>query len=375
MFLFGYIENTKGVSYPLIKADFGISWEEQGVLVSVLSFSYVLFCLAGGIFLGSFGVRKAFIAGFIFMIAGLVGVFILRGFLPAAAALFVVSASFGLFEVSMNALATQVFITRTALLMNILNFFYGAGSIFSPRAAGTIAAALGWRSAYLFSIPLVLLFFVISLFTRFPHPEEREQENTGTKKVSFLTAVRTPMVWKFSLVLGLMMAVEIGSVNWGGLYFQEVYHLDPKTRGAAFISNFYILFTLSRLLSGFAIEKIGYLRSLFIAALAAVFIFILGIVLGPGGVDILPGLGIFAAIFWPTLMAVAMGYFRGDAPVMTSAIIVIAGTLNSGIQLLIGFINRLAGPAWGYRSNLFYALLVVGGLIMLSRCMRRPYKA
>jgi len=379
MLVFGFIENIKGVSFPLIKTDFGISWEQQGVMVSVLSFSYVLFCLIGGILLGSFGVKKALAAGFVFMILGLAAVFFLRGFLPASAALFVVFAAFGLFEVTINALATQVFITRAALLMNILNFFYGVGSSLSPRVAGSLSAVLGWRSTYLFPMPLVLFLFIVSLFTRFPKPEEREHENTGentgTKRASFLTALRTPMVWIFSLVMGLMVAVEISSANWGGLYFQEVYHLDPETAGAAFVSNFYIFFTISRLLSGFAIEKIGYLRSLFIAALAVVFIFILGFILGPKGIYVLPGLGIFAALFWPTLMAVAMGYFRRDAAVMTSAIIVIGGTLNSGIQLLVGFINRLAGPAWGYRSGLFYALLIVVSLVILSRRMRRPYKA
>ena len=154
-----------------------------------------------------------------------------------------------------------------------------------------------------------------------------------------------------------------------------MYKLDIKTSGAAFISNFYILFTISRLLSGFVIEKIGYLRSLFIAAIAAVFIFILGFILGGKGIYVLPGLGFFTAIFWPTLLAVAMGYFKEDSPVMTSAIIVIAGALNSGIQFLIGLANRLAGPAWGYRSCLLYAIISVAALVVLFRCMRRPYKA
>ncbi|MCL2320298.1 MAG: MFS transporter [Treponema sp.] len=375
MFLFGYIENIKGVSYPLIKTDFGISYERQGVMVSVLSLSYVLFCLVGGIILGRFGVKKAFITGFVFMILGLGGVFFLGGFLPVASALFVVSASFGLFEVSINALATQIFTSRAALLMSLLHFFYGAGSSVSPRVAGALAAPLGWRMVYLLSIPLVLIFFIFSLFTRFPRQEETEQEKTGVKKAGFLTALKTPMVWVFSIALGLMVTVEISSVNWAGLYFQDVYHLDPKTRGAAFVSIFFVLFTISRLLSGFAIEKIGYMRSLFIAALAAFCVFFLGFVLGARGIYVLPVLGFFVAVFWPTAMAVAMGYFREDAPVMTGAIIVIAGALNSGIQFLIGVINRTMGPAWGYRSCLFYALLTVASLVAVRRYMRHPYKS
>jgi len=371
MILFGFIENIKGVTFPLIKTGFNASYEQQGIMVSLMSLAYMLFCLIGGIILGSWGVKKAFATGFIFMVLGLVGIFFMPNFWLATAALFLIGSAFGLLEVSSNALATQLFTTRAALFMSLMHFFYGAGSSLSPRAAGVISASFGWREVYLFSIPLVLLVFVSSLFTRFPKQDTSEQSK---EKLSFFKALKIPMVWVFSVTLGLMVAVELCSANWAGLYFQDVYHLDPRTSGAAFVSNFYILFTLSRLLSGFAIEKIGYLRSLFIASLAVVVIFILGFVFGERGVYILPGLGFFTAIFWPTLMAAAMMYFKEDSPVVTSAIIVIAGAMNSGIQYLMGLTNRIAGPAWGYRSGLLYAVLIVISLVVLTRCVRNPYK-
>lgn len=372
MLLFGYAENIRGVSYPLIKSEFGISYEQQGIMVSLLSLGYMLFCLIGGVIIGRFGVKKAFITGYAILVLGLAGVFIMPGFISVAAALFLVFAGFGLFEVSLNALATQIFVVRAALLMNLLHFFYGAGSSLSPRAAGSLAARLGWRNVYILTIPLALIFFVPSLLARFPDADDRLGK-TGGKKTGFFTALRVPMVWIFSVVLGLMMAVETCSVNWAGLYFQDVYQMDPKTTGAAFVSNFFIFFTASRLLCGFAIEKIGYMRSLFIASILTFLTFLLGFILGPKGIYILPGIGVFVAIFWPTVLARAMGYFRGDAPVMTSAIIVIGGALNSLIQLLIGLCNRLVGPAWGYRSSLFYSALAIAALAVLSRRLRRPY--
>ena len=372
MFIFGYIENIKGVTYPLIKADFTISYEQQGVMVSVLSFSYVLFCLVGGILIGSQGVKKTLSLGFAFMILGLIGACFLPRFLMVAASLFAISAAFGVFEVSINALATQVFTARAALLMSLLHFFYGVGSSFSPRIAGVISASFDWRYVYLFSVPLVVVLFMPSFFTRFPRTDT--EESAGKKKFSFMKALKTPMVWIFSLVLGLMVAVELCSANWGGLYFKDVYHLDPKTSGAGFISNFYILFTISRLASGFAIEKIGYMRSLFIITLGTVLVFTVGFSLGAQGIYVLPGLGFFTAAFWPTLIATAMGYFKEDSPVMTSAMIVIAGAINSCLQFAAGFINRFIGPAWGYRSFLFYTLLIIAALIVLTRRMRNPYK-
>jgi len=165
----------------------------------------------------------------------------------------------------------------------------------------------------------------------------------------------------------------MSSPNWAGLYFQDVYNLSAETRGAVFVSNFYILFTVSRLLSGFIIEKIGYMRCLFIAAFASVFVFFIGFILGGKGIYILQALGFFVATFWPTLLAAAMVYFGQDSAVMTSAIIVIAGSINSGIQFTIGLTNRLIGPAWGYRSAIFYAVLIIAALLFLSRLQKRPY--
>jgi fucose permease len=371
MFLFGFIENVKGVTYPLIKLNFDVSYEAQGMMVSVLSLSYVLFCIVGGILIGSWGVKKTFALGSALMILGLAGAFFLPGFLSVTVALFVVSAAFGIFEVCSNALATQIFITRTALFFSLMHFFYGAGSSLSPLAAGCVAAAMDWRRIYLFLIPLTLVFFIPSVFALFPKTEGQEQ--AGMKKASFFTALGTPMVWVFAAALGLMAGVEICSPNWAGLYFQDVYNLSAETRGAVFVSHFYIFFTVSRLLSGFIIEKIGYMRCLFIATFAAILIFVVGFILGANGIYVLPALGFFVAIFWPALLATAMVYFRQDSAVMTSAIIVIAGLINSLIQFAIGLANRFVGPAWGYRSALLYAVLIIAALLVLTRLQKKPY--
>ena len=377
MFIFGFIGNIKGVSYPLIKTEFGISYEQQGLMLSLYSLSYMLFCLIGGILIGSIGVKRTFIAGFFFIFAGLGSLVFMPGFWHITASLLAVFACFGLFEVSSNALAAQLFTSRAALLMSLMHFFYGAGSSLGPRVAGALAAFMNWRYIYLLSAPLVLVFFVASLLAHFPgEPESRGHAPDGsrkTRKVTFLAALKTPMVWYFAVALGLMVVVETSTENWAGLYFQDVYELDPKTSGAAFISNFFILFTISRLLSGFAIEKIGYMRSLFIAVSAAILTYVVGFAFGARGINILPALGFFVAVLWPTILAVAMVYFGPDAPVMTSAVIVIASALASVVQYLIGLTNSLAGPAWGYRSCIVYAALIIVSLAVLARRMRRPY--
>ena len=374
MILFGFTENIRGVTLPLIKTQFGVSYEQQGAMVALHNLGFVLFSFAGGMLMGSFGIKKTFLSAFFIISCGLILTFFVPGFLPVAGALFIISAGLGFFEISSNGLAAQLFTTRPALFMSLLHSFYGLGSSFSPRLSGTVAAAFSWRHIYLFTFPLILILLIPSLLTRFPRPSSASanvgHENTGINKASFFTALKTPMVWVFGVMLGLMVGVELSSANWAGLYFKDLYQLDPKTSGAAFLSNFYILFTISRLVSGFAIEKIGYIRSLFIATAATILVFIIGFSLGPNGIYVLPALGFFTALFWPTTLAIAIRYFKKNAPIMNSAIIVLAGAINALIQFFIGLTNRFAGPAWGYRSCIIYALLAIVALVFLARQVR-----
>jgi fucose permease len=180
------------------------------------------------------------------------------------------------------------------------------------------------------------------------------------------------MVWFFGVTLGLMMSTEMATSNWGSLYFQDVYGMDPISAGAGFVSSFFILFTLSRLVSGFLIEKIGYIKSLTGAVLIVGAIFIAGFALGRTGIYVLPILGFFIAILWPTIMAVAIGAFGVNAPVMTSAVIAIGGLFNALMQLSTGYINRYIGASWGYRSCLIFVAALIVLLLRLGKILKKP---
>ncbi|MDR2210193.1 MAG: MFS transporter [Spirochaetaceae bacterium] len=394
MFLFGFVENIKGVSYPLIKTGFNVSYDDQGKMISLSSFVYTFFCVAAGFILARFGVKKVYLLGFVLLLAGLVFICLAPAFITVVFSLLFIFAGFGLFEIGVNGLAAQLFTKRAALLMSLLHFFYGLGAVAGPKLAGIFTGAagpdFGWRQIYLYSIPLVFLFFIPAAAAAFPpsdHAAEDSSSKTspaetssikppsgmGTRRprgLTFTGALGDPQVWIFGLALGLMMGIEMVSANWGGLYFQDVYGMDPRTKGAGFVSMFFILFTVSRLISGFFIERIGYMRSLVGAVFCIVVILILGFSLGEGGIYILPGLGFFIAILWPTFMAVGIGRFGKDAAVKTGAMIPIGGLLNALIQLSIGYINRYMGAAWGYRSALVFSAALLVILISIHRARK-----
>lgn len=372
MFLFGFIENIKGVSFPLIKAEFGVMYDSQGGLVSVTWFGYVIFCLVASFFLQRFGIKKAILAGYILVCIGAIATLAAPSFWVASLTLLIVNAGFGFFEVGTNALGTVAFSQKAALMMSLLHFFYGFGAVLGPKSAGLLTDSFdfSWRQVYIAMMVPAIACFLFVLFTRFNGSDNREQAGAALSRTTFLDALRQPIVWLFAGTLGFMEVIEFGAANWGGLYLQDVYGLDPRTVGASFVSLFYILFTLSRLLSGFVIEKTGYVRSLRMAVGGTIFLYAIGFGLNEHGIWVLPWTGLFIAIMWPTIMAVAMQVFGSDAPVVTSAIITVSGAINGIFQLVIGLTNHYAGEAWGYRSCLVYAVLALMLFQLLSRRIR-----
>jgi len=109
------------------------------------------------------------------------------------------------------------------------------------------------------------------------------------------------------------------------------------------------------------------MRSIIGASVIVIIVFIVGFLLGARGIYVMPVLGFFTGPLWPTIVAVAILYFGKDAPVMCSAIIAIGGTVNAGVQYLVGLTNQFFGPAWGYRSTLVYAMLAIAMMVFLSK--------
>jgi len=386
MFLFGLVENIKGVSFPLIKAEFGVDYDSQGGLVSVTWFGYVLFCLAASLFLERFGIKKAVLAGYILVSVGAIATLAAPSFWAVGLTLLIINAGFGFYEVGANAMASVVFTSRAALMMNLMHFFYGFGAIAGPKTAGLLTGSfeLSWRQVYLFVIIPTALVFLFILFTRFKNQAsqnaagnssaEQPADAPAGPRVTFFGALRSPVVWLFCLTLGFMEVIEFGAANWGGLYLQDVYGLDPRVIGASFVSLFYIQFTLARLFGGLVIEKAGYIRSLMLAVIGAILVFLVGFALGINGVWVLPSTGLFIGIMWPTLMAIAMRHFGPNAPIITGVIITVSGAVNGVFQYVVGLTNFYAGEAWGYRSSLIYAVIALLLLYAVSVKIRQPKK-
>jgi fucose permease len=258
--------------------------------------------------------------------------------------------------------------------MNLLHFCYGIGSMTGPLFASFIVEHLvqerpvqSWHFIYLLALPLTLLILVLLAWTRFPKDSAARTERADASHGNLRLALSRPAVWGFGLVMGFCSAMEMGALNWNTLYLQDVYGLNPAAQGALFMTVFYLLYSASRLLSGFLIEKAGYMRSLIAAGLLTTVCFALGFGLGKNGIPFLALAAFPIAIIYPTLLAVSVRYFGAEASRMTGAMISIAFAFMALSQYLMGILNGVIGPAWGYRTCLVLAAVLTALLVILRK--------
>jgi len=367
MTLLGFLNSMRGVSFPLIKNSFNVSYSDMGLLSALSSFAAVCFCIVAGIYMSRYGLKRTVITAFCFVILGAGSLFFAFNFWMAVGFYLILQSGFGFFEISLNGTGVRVFTRKSGLMMNLLHFFFGLGAIGGPRFMGFMVDRIGlrWQDVYPLTLIIVFVLLAFTLAIRFPG---REDSSASLEKPSFWISMKDPMVWFFGFILGLSGSMEGCSVAWSGLYLQDVYGLDPSTAGALFISVFYILYTLSRFFSGFIIEKTGYMRSLIISCAALFILFITAFSLGRTGIYILPVTGFFIAILWPTALAMSIGVFKERAQTVSSAIICIAFTTSGILQYGIGLTNRFLGAAWGYRSCVVYSIIL--GILLFSLSLR-----
>ena len=370
MVVSGVVENLKGVTFPLIKDVFNASYDFQGYLVSISWYGYVIFCLVSAVVTEKYGVKVGIACGYICILVGCTMTGFVPNFFLVIISLMAVWMGIGFWEVSINALAQNIFTANSAIYLNLMHFFYGIGAIFGPQIATFLLqfSTDSYKGVYKLVVVPVLFVFLLLLCTPFNLPSSKECGNNANSpkpqvKLTVGGVLKMPYVWLCSLTLGFMEVIEFSASNWGGLYYRDVYGFSIEKEGARFVSMFYVLFALTRLFSGFIIEKLGYYTSLFLSLIIVIIIYIVGFLLGKIGIWVHPFTGFFIGMQFPTFMCLLMQVFKENTSLISSVVIFLSGATNGLIQLLIGYINEYIGNAWGYRATILYTLIP---LILLS---------
>lgn len=356
------VENVRGVFIPLFKADFAINDTSIGVMLFVSSIGYIIFTYLGGELCERIGQKKVFSLGFILILISLILLYFSYRYPVLLIAMFIMNTGLALTAIAVNTIVPLLFISFQAILMNLTHFCYGLGSTFAQRVSGLlINQGVNWRSIYLMEAVLVIFLLAGFNFIKLPEPHKDKAKNS----ISIKSVLKNKLVYLYIFALGFYVFAEVGTGNWFVNFIKRVYSYN-ESQSSFYLSLFFGIFTIGRLVGGFIVEKTGYLNTVIVSLIIAFAIFLTGILTGEKGLVVISVSGFFFAIAFPTIVLSIRKVFTENGAYITGIILTCSSIVNMVLNLFIGILNDLLG--------IYTAFYIIPLCLLISiGCLRLIY--
>ncbi|MED7789658.1 MFS transporter [Francisella sp. 19X1-34] len=227
--------------------------------------------------------------------------------------------------------------------LNVLNFFFGAGSAFVPFVGGHIVEQFSWRAVFIGMGCLYLILLIIIFLSKF---EEKEAIKISDDLVDE-SHIAKPKLLNISVVLialAIMIYVYIEYIvsYWFSPYLQEAKHVSVTDVGLV-IGLFWGIIAISRLIVGlFVLTKIKPAVYIMISSFITLVGFIIFLIANSLTGFIIGGivLGFGCAAMFPTLLGYGINNANYSSPKISSFLIM-SGSIGASICLFIsGFLGQ-----------------------------------
>lgn len=227
--------------------------------------------------------------------------------------------------------------------LNVLNFFFGAGSAFVPFVGGHIVEQFSWRAVFIGMGCLYLILLIIIFLSKF---EEKGAVVISDNLVDE-SHIAKPKLLNISVVLialAIMIYVYIEYIvsYWFSPYLQEAKHVNVTDVGLV-IGLFWGIIAISRLIVGlFVLTKIKPAVYIMISSFITLVGFIIFLIANSLTGFIIGGivLGIGCAAMFPTLLGYGINNANYSSPKISSFLIM-SGSIGASICLFIsGFLGQ-----------------------------------
>jgi MFS family permease len=260
------LDSALNVAFPAISADLGVSPRQIALVIVFYHVPIGILTVIGGLVGDRFGHRRVFACGvwtsaLAFPLCGLAPDYEL---LLAARA--VQGAGAGLVFGTAPALVTLGLVQeRRGLGLGVLNFAAGAGLAISPLIAGVLVEAFGWRSVFLFRVPLAvavgIVIHSVGGLAQGPQPP-RPSEHPGEAVTLDRPLWRprhgphrpppSPLHLSPALALGNVLAVIANAASFAIYVFVPYYLIDVARHPATIAGVMFMTVPLSTSLGGLA---------------------------------------------------------------------------------------------------------------------------
>ena len=367
-FVFGFVDNLKGPTLPALLRDLNFSYGQGGTILFGAYLGFMVATLLMGVLTDAIGNKAVLALAGAFLTIGLTAFSLVSQFWLLALALFVVGLGLGSIEVGGNALIVNLHSHARGRYLNLLAVFHGVGSFVVPLyAALLLSSDFTWRQVYQFSILLaagLALFFVL---VKYPHQAPAAGEGLNLRTL-FASGFTRRMTWYYVLVT-VYVAAEIGIAAWIVEFLQQVKGFSIST-SSLYLSLFFAAIMVGRFAGSFVVERIGYLRVMLAAALAATGCLIAGI-FGPDQFAFfLPLTGLFFSIMFPTTTAAVSALHVENLGAILGVLFTFGGLGGALGPWAIGAAGDLVGIEMAFALNIAFCVMMLISLLALRRLAR-----
>lgn len=373
----GLSDTLRSVVYPMIDKALNLTYTQYGILQGMVQFSYLVWAFAIATGVHYTGYKMGFIIACIISIVGYIATVYSNSFITVLIAQFFATCVLGALDDGPSSFAVLIFTKYPATLYCIMSGMYGMGAFIGPSFASWVhdhAPDSGYKGISLaMVIPIVIGIVVFALVPFYINYPAKKEEQEKTSKVSVLKYIGSPMVWYCSFLINMLANAERSILNWGTMYVVDVLHL-PESMGTKLNSTFYFFFMIARFVGGFITDYVGPFTMEYIILPVGLIIYVVGFALKEKGLAVLPFVGFFVSLYWPTFIIAITRYWKDNSAAPISFILPIQSLIGMFVQMLLGVINDHFGPQYAFWCAVPFIVISFVMLLIFHYIVKRKEK-
>jgi FHS family glucose/mannose:H+ symporter-like MFS transporter len=363
-FIFGFTDNLKGPTLPAMLDDLHFNIGVGGNILFAEYMGFLCATLLTGVLADRFGLKVVILLAGVCLAFGVSGYSTFHTASMLGISLFVVGLGLGAFELGPNAIIISLYKEQKGLYLNLMSVLHGLGSLIAPLFAGWLFSLNGsWRLIYRWDLPLIVLFVLCAIPLQFP--KEGAISRLDFKNIPSI-AFKDNLRWYY-LAIALYVSAEIGMASWLVAYFQQARGLTITVSNYS-LSLFFAMLMAGRLVGGFFVHRVGYLKSILFASIGASVCILLGL-FGPINLSIifLPLTGGFFSIIFPTITAAVTESQTENVNTILGVLFTFAGLGGVMGPWAVAWMSDFFDLQTGFAVNLVLSLLMVPTILVLIK--------
>lgn len=370
-FLFGFSDNLKGATFPVLLDELGFSYALGGTILLASYFGFLIATLITGPLTDLAGKKIVIFLACGSLLIGMFGFSTASTFWALIVAMFIMGLGLGALEVGANLIIVDVHREDKGRYLNLLAFFHGIGSMVAPLFAGQmLVAGFSWRSIYQLGLGLVLLVLIYFLIVKYPRTDNKQSNKLDFRELG-KSAFSQEMILFYAGMIAYV-AAEIGIGAWLVEFLQNA-KSQSVSQSTFYLALFFGAITAGRFIGSFLVARASYLKSMLFAGLAAMICVAIGTFASVGLAVFLPLAGFFFSIIFPTFTAAVSDRYQENVGTILGLLFTFAGLGGMLGPWIIGLASDWLGIQVGFGVVLVFLVVMNISLGLLGR-KQKPTK-